>query len=177
MTESSQIPAVAADGSLYPVDKLQAHVKGLLHLAVSIFVFDGDLLLIQKRASTKYHCAGQWANTCCTHPHWNERLEDCAGRRLQEELGFTVPLDRHQTLEYAADVGAGLREHERVTLFSAHLDRRSLILHPDASEVEAVRWLSQAQLRREVSKRPEDFTPWFRIYLQRFPSLSFRQAA
>ena len=59
------IPAIAGDGSLYPVEKLKAHVDGLFHLAISIFVFDGDHLLIQKRASSKYHCGGLWANTCC----------------------------------------------------------------------------------------------------------------
>ncbi|SMC53391.1 isopentenyl-diphosphate delta-isomerase [Rhizobium sp. RU36D] len=177
MTAGIQIPAIAADGSLYSIDKMQAHVDGVLHLAVSVFIFDGDRLLIQKRASTKYHCSGQWANTCCTHPHWNESLEICAERRLQEELGFTVPLTRHQTVEYAADVGSGLREHERVTLFSAEVDSRSLDIRPAPSEVDAVRWVSLQQLRLDLIASPQDFTPWLRIYLQRFPGLTFRHAA
>ncbi|MBO3761746.1 isopentenyl-diphosphate delta-isomerase [Ciceribacter sp. L1K22] len=177
MSDNTLIPAIAGDGSLYPIDKMKAHVDGLLHLAVSAFVFDGDLLLIQKRAATKYHCPGQWANTCCTHPHWNETLEHCVERRLVEELGFTTPLIRHQTVEYAAEVGSGLREHERVTLFSAQVDRKTLRVEPVASEVEAVRWISQTQLLREVYEQPSLFTPWFRIYLQRFPGLSFAQAA
>lgn len=177
MTDSIYIPAVAGDGSLYPIEKMQAHLDGQLHLAVSVFVFDGDLLLIQKRASTKYHCAGLWANTCCTHPHWDESVEDCAERRLTEELGFTLPLTRHQTVEYAADVGEGLKEHERVTLFSAQADSRALQVTPEQGEVEAVRWIGPRDLMREVRERPQDFTPWFRIYLQRFPGLSFAEAA
>ena len=75
------IPAIAADGSLYPVEKLMAHVEGLFHLAVSVFVFDGDRLLIQQRAHDKYHCGGMWANTCCTHPYWDEAAVTCAERR------------------------------------------------------------------------------------------------
>lgn len=177
MSAAIEIPAIAGDGSLYPVDKMRAHVEGLLHLAVSVFVFDGAFLLIQKRAAMKYHCAGQWANTCCTHPHWGESVEHCAGRRLSEELGFTVPLTRHQAVEYSADVGSGLREHERVTLFSAQVDRHTLAVYPVESEVEAVRWVSLQQLRQDVLDRPEEFTPWLRIYLQRFPGLSFGQAA
>ncbi len=51
MTDRIYIPAIASDGSLYPIEKMQAHLDGQLHLAVSVFVFDGDLLLIQKRAS------------------------------------------------------------------------------------------------------------------------------
>lgn len=177
MTDSIMIPAIAGDGSLYPIEKMQAHRDGQLHLAVSVFVFDGEVLLIQKRASSKYHCAGLWANTCCTHPHWDETVEDCAERRLTEELGFTLPLTRHQTVEYAADVGEGLKEHERVTLFSAQADSRTLQVAPVEGEVEAVRWIAPRDLMREVRERPQDFTPWFRIYLQRFPGLSFAEAA
>ncbi len=171
------IPAVAGDGSLYPVEKMAAHTQGLLHLAVSVFVFDGDLLLIQKRAATKYHCGGQWANTCCSHPHWDESIEACAERRLQEELGFTLPLARHQTVEYEASVGEGLSEHERVTLFSAEADRASLAVEPNPEEVDAVRWIGPEDLRREVAKTPDAFTPWFRIYLERFPGLKFSDQA
>ncbi|WP_244314090.1 isopentenyl-diphosphate delta-isomerase [Roseibium denhamense] len=167
------IPAVAADGSYYPVEKLQAHMDGVLHLAVSVFVFDGDHLLIQKRAAGKYHCGGQWANTCCSHPHWDESIESCAERRLTEELGFTLPLVRHQTVEYEASVGEGLKEHERVTLFSARTDRTALAVKPNPEEVEEVRWITAGELHAEVADNPEDFTPWFRIYLQRFPEFDF----
>lgn len=171
------IPAVAADGSLYPIEKMQAHLTGQLHLAVSVFVFDGDLLLLQKRAQAKYHCGGMWANTCCSHPHWRETVEDCADRRLTEELGISLPLRRHLTVDYEADVGAGLREHERVTLFSASADRSRLVPAPDPKEVEATRWISLSDLRHETAQEPESFTPWLRIYLDRFPDLSFGQAA
>ncbi len=167
------IPAVAADGSLFPIEKMQAHITGQLHLAVSVFVFDSDLLLLQQRAQGKYHCAGLWANTCCTHPHWRETVEACAGRRLTEELGISLPLLRHQTVDYEADVGDGLREHERVTLFSAAADHRSLAPSPDPTEVAATRWISLSALRQEVAADPQRFTPWLRIYLDRFPDLSF----
>lgn len=170
------IPAVASDGTLYPIEKLTAHVQGLLHLAVSVFVFDGDYLLIQKRAAIKYHCGGQWANTCCSHPHWNEDVDTCAERRLMEELGFTVPLTRHQTVEYAANVGQGLSEHERVTMFTAQVDRTRLTVHPNPEEVETVRWIRPDDLHREVEQTPEAFTPWFRIYLERFPDLTFEDS-
>lgn len=165
------IPAVAGDGSLFPVEKMAAHVQGVLHLAVSVFVFDGDCLLIQQRARSKYHCGGQWANTCCSHPHWDETVEACAERRLQEELGFTLPLTRHRTVDYQADVGGGLREHERVTLFSAQVDRAALSIRPNPDEVDAVRWIRPDELHREAAATPDAFTPWFRIYLDRFPQL------
>ncbi|MFB2552374.1 isopentenyl-diphosphate delta-isomerase [Ensifer soli] len=167
------IPAVAGDGSLYPIEKMKAHVDGQLHLAVSVFVFDGEHLLLQRRAQAKYHCGGQWANTCCTHPHWRETLDAAAGRRLTEELGVTLPLVRHVTVDYAADVGNGLSEHERVTLFSAVADRATLALSPDPCEVSETRWITRADLMTEIAATPERFTPWLGIYLARFPGLHF----
>jgi isopentenyldiphosphate isomerase len=45
------IPAIADDGSLYPIEKLRAHELGVLHLAISIFVFNpkGELLIQSAR--------------------------------------------------------------------------------------------------------------------------------
>ena len=45
-------------------EKMDVHKKGLLHRAFSVFLFNGDRLLIQRRAEGKYHSAGLWANTC-----------------------------------------------------------------------------------------------------------------
>jgi len=165
------IPAIAEDGSLYPVEKLTAHADGLFHLAVSIFVFDGEYLLIQKRATSKYHSGGLWANTCCTHPHWDEPTDLCAQRRLQEELGFSVALSERRVVEYSADVGNGLHEHERVTMFVGSADRSALNIMPDPPEVEDTRWISRHALHAEIAAHPDRFTTWFRIYAERYPDL------
>ena len=102
------------------MDKLDVHLKGVRHKAVSVFVLDGPRVLIQRRALGKYHTPGLWANTCCTHPHWNEAPRDCALRRLSQELGIDgldpQPVDR---VEYRADVGGGMVEHEVVDIFIA----------------------------------------------------------
>lgn len=172
-THPTIIPAIAGDGSLYPVEKLKAHVDGLFHLAVSIFVFDGDHLLIQKRAASKYHCGGLWANTCCSHPYWDEPIDACARRRLREELGFNVPLSRRRVVEYSADVGNGLHEHEKVTMYIGTADRASIELLPDPHEVEDTRWITRDALHAEIARQPESFTPWFRIYAERYPDLVF----
>ncbi len=165
------IPAIASDGSFYPIGKMQAHREAVLHLAVSVFVFSGDYLLIQKRAAHKYHCGGQWANTCCTHPHWDEPVATSAARRLREELGFSVPLIERHEVEYSAAVSNGLHEHERVTMFVGSADRDTLEIRPNADEVEAVRWVTAAELKAGMAEAPGSYTPWFRIYCDRFPDL------
>jgi isopentenyl-diphosphate delta-isomerase len=162
MTE--MIPAWV-DGKLTPVEKLEVHQRALRHKAVSVFVMSGDKVLIQRRALGKYHTPGLWANTCCTHPLWNESAADCAVRRLEEELGITglYPSFRDQ-VEYRAPVGGGLTEHEVVDIFIADAPA-SLKVTPNPEEVAEVRWIDLYDLAAEVQRWPERFTPWLRIYL------------
>jgi len=171
------IPAIAADGALYPVEKLDAHRRGLRHLAISAFVFDGDRLLIQRRADGKYHCGGMWANTVCTHPHWGEAPAACAARRLREELGVAVPLTATGVSEYRAAVTNGLIEHEVVHMFRGAAGTATLALAPDPAEVAETRWATAAELKAEIAATPERFTPWFRIYVDRWPDFAFGRAA
>lgn len=172
MTEEL-IPAWV-DGVLTPVEKLSVHRLGLRHRAVSVFVMQGDKVLLQRRAGGKYHSAGLWANTCCTHPHWGETPGDCALRRLREELGITgvYPALSGQ-VEYRADVGGGLTEHEVVDIFLAEA-QPGLILAPDPAEVSETRWIGLYDLVAEVRRHPARFTRWLSIYLNDHMDRIFR---
>lgn len=165
------IPVILADGCIAPVEKMEVHRQGLLHLAVSIFVFVGDRVLIQRRATGKYHCGGQWANTCCTHPHWGEELAPAASRRLEEELGLKAPLTAAGELTYRADVGKGLVEHEKVQVFYSALELKDLSIRPNPHEVSGIRLIPVSQLRSEAKTQPHKFAPWLLIYLERWHEL------
>lgn len=153
------------DGVLCPVEKLSVHEQGLKHKAVSVFLICEGKVLIQQRALGKYHTPGLWANTCCTHPLWNEESSNCAVRRLDDELGITgvAPTFRTQ-VEYRADVGGGLTEHEVVDIFVAVVDA-DLRITPNPDEVMDYRWIDYDSLRLEVQENPERFTPWLKVYL------------
>ena len=172
MIDRSLIPAWVGD-KLTPVDKLEVHKRGLRHKAVSVFVMAGNRTLIQQRALTKYHTPGLWANTCCTHPLWNESADDCAVRRIDEELGITGLEPIHKgRVEYRAEVGGGLIEHEVVDIYLADADESlSVTCNPD--EVNAVRWIDLDALTIEAEKHPEKFTPWLKIYLETHRSTIF----
>ena len=176
MTE--MVPAWV-NGALTPVEKLDVHQRGLRHLAVSVFVMAGSKTLIQRRALSKYHTPGLWANACCTHPRWGEDPAACAARRLREELGITgVTLRPMGGIEYRAGVGRGLIEHEVVEMFGAEATE-SLRLAPDPAEVMETAWVDLNELRSQVQTDPARFTPWLLIYLEnrwgeiakRFPGL------
>ena len=162
---SEYIPAWI-DGVLTPVEKLEVHQRGLRHKAVSVFVMDGDNVLLQRRALGRYHTPGLWANTCCTHPMWDEDPADCAMRRLKEELGITglYPAYRDR-VEYRADVGGGLIEHEVVDIYLAMGDRK-MSIKPNPDEVMQAEWVGFYDLTAEIQRRPNRFTPWLQIYLR-----------
>ncbi|HAW47782.1 MAG TPA: isopentenyl-diphosphate delta-isomerase [Roseovarius sp.] len=164
------------DGDLVAVEKLEAHRRGLRHMAVSVFVLCGDAVLIQRRALGKYHTPGLWANTCCTHPRWGEAPLACAHRRLDEELGLRgLPLTPRGQVEYRADVGGGLIEHELVDVFLARVARRVEPV-PNPEEVMAVDWITRAALATRIRNAPADFTPWLRIYLEEHAAQIFAGA-
>lgn len=159
------------NGTLTPTDKLEVHRRGLRHKAVSVFVLSGDHILLQQRALAKYHTPGLWANTCCTHPHWDEAPLTCAHRRLSEELGLTnLPLTPAGQVEYRAEVGGGLIEHELVEIFTA-LAPLTLAITPNPAEVMATAWVPLPKLLQDTQTTPEIFTPWLRIYLHDHPHI------
>jgi len=145
-------------------EKQLAHVQGVLHRAISIFVFDasGRRMLLQQRAAEKYHSGGLWSNACCSHPVPGESAIDAAHRRLGEELGFDCRLEFAFTFKYRADVGASLIEHEIDHVFVGRCDSTP---RPDPAEIAAVKWMDSADVVRDVAARPERYSAWFGVAL------------
>ena len=140
--------------------KLDAHRSpGVRHRAFSLMVHDDGEWLLQQRASSKYHFAGLWSNTCCSHPRPGEDVVRAARRRLHEELGMTArSFEAVGRFEYAADDPAsGLVEREIVHVVVAQAVSGP---RPAAAEVDRVRWLGADELLREITRRPAAFTPW-----------------
>lgn len=172
----TMICALEPDARQRPIGKLEAHRRGVLHRAISVFVNDGRRTLLQRRAAGKYHSGGLWANACCSHPAWAEPAEVAAGRRLAEELGVSLSPDHVGVTEYRVAVGAGMVEHERVDMFVATVEPGSLVVKPDADEVAETWWAGPEALRDALERDADRFAPWFRIYLARWPDLPFLDA-
>jgi isopentenyl-diphosphate delta-isomerase len=153
--------------------KLEAHQKGgRLHRAFSIFVFNmrGEMLL-QRRSSRKYHFAGLWTNSCCSHPRTGISLEECARERLLHEFGFETPLAEILTFIYCADDPiTGLTEYELDHVFVGYFNQDP---KPNPCEIEGWRWARPGHLLKDLEDQPEIYTPWLRIIAGRvFSSLS-----
>lgn len=148
------------------MDKQQAHFGGLLHRAFSVFIFNrkGEMLL-QKRASCKYHSPGQWTNAVCSHPRKDESYPEAAKRRLNEELGISADIQEKFHFIYKAKVGEGLWEHEKDHVFTG-IYEGNFRLNPE--EVSEVRYISMENLETELKNHPENFTEWFKIILKEY---------
>jgi len=154
------------DIALGTMEKLEAHEKGLLHRAFSIFIFNSNKeLLLQRRALTKYHSAGLWTNTCCSHPRPEEEAINAARRRLKEEMGFDTELNFKVKFLYKTPFENGLTEHELDYIFVGHYNLQPTINH---DEVDSFKWMSIDQIKQEIKSSPQNFTSWFKIAINSF---------
>ena len=146
------------------MEKQEAHVKGLLHRAFSIFVFNSNNeLLIQKRALQKYHSGGLWTNTCCSHPREKETTLEAAHRRLQEEMGMKCKLELKFSFIYKAKLDNNLYEHEFDHVFFGVSNNDPKI---NNQEVDSYDYKPLAFLKKDIVAHPNKYAEWFKICLR-----------
>ncbi len=148
------------------MEKMEAHQKGLLHRAFSVFIFNakGEMLL-QQRAKGKYHGAQLWTNACCSHPQLGENVKESAMERLQYEMGMHCDIEEIFSFIYHTPVENNLIEHEYDHVFFGF---SSVAPQPNPAEVGAYKWLDTATIADEMEKNPSAYTYWFR---QAFPKV------
>lgn len=153
------------DNELGTASKLDAHQKGLLHRAFSVFIFNskGELLL-QKRAASKYHSGGLWSNTCCSHPFPGESTSHAASRRLVEEMGMKCGLREEFSFVYKASLDNELTEHEYDHVFIGYSDSKPAL---NPAEVDDWKWMSMDELKRELEESPLSYSAWLRIVFEK----------
>ena len=148
------------DEPIGSMPKMQAHHLAALHRAFSVFLFDAEgRLLMQKRAAGKYHSAGLWTNTCCSHPRPNEKVVDAARRRTMEEMGIDVPLHHRFSFVYKASFANGLHEHEFDHVF---FGQWSGPVKPDPLEVQEWKYASLEEIGSDLKAHPERYTAWLK---------------
>ncbi|MCU0327382.1 MAG: isopentenyl-diphosphate Delta-isomerase [Chitinophagales bacterium] len=156
------------------IEKIKAHELGLLHRAISVFLYDkqGNILL-QQRASSKYHFANLWANACCSHPYPGESYENAAQRRLKEELNIDIKVQFALSFIYKAqDDQTKLIEHELDYVFTACIPNSTEIL-PNLEEVQNIQWISYRDLKEKFLETPENYAFWFREIIKKLEEKDF----
>lgn len=149
------------DNELGDISKLEAHSKPILHRAFSVFLInDKGEILIQKRASHKYHSGGLWANACCSHPRKGEDVILSAQNRLKEELGFTTNLKELFNFIYLNKFNDDLFEYE---LDHVLIGKYNGQIYLNKEETEAFEWVDVDSLSKELVQNPLKFASWFLI--------------
>ena len=148
-------------------EKMEAHKKGLLHLAFSLVVIKrtqrGFQHLLQRRAIDKYHSGGKWSNACCSHPRQNELLSHAVRRRAYEELGLKElsSLEYLGAFQYKEALDNELTEHEFDHVFLHIADDQSMEFSLNPDEVSHVEWVDEDELEQALFNSPDKFTAWF----------------
>ena len=152
------------------MEKIEAHQKGLLHRAFSIFILNSkNEILLQRRALDKYHSGGLWTNTCCSHPRKNETILDAANRRLFEEMGMKGELTKAFEFIYKAKLNNELTEHEHDTVFIGVSDSLPKI---NLNEVCDFAYISINDLENDIENNSAKYTFWLKACFKNFKQYS-----
>jgi isopentenyl-diphosphate delta-isomerase len=166
MEEEKVILVDVNDEPIGLMNKMEAHEKALLHRAFSVFVLNSNNeIMLQQRASHKYHSPLLWTNTCCSHQRAGETNLQAGARRLEEEMGFVVPLKELFSFIYKAPFDNGLTEHELDHVMIGYSNEEPVI-NPD--EVESWKWMKIEDIKNDMENHPEIYTVWFKIIFDKF---------
>lgn len=165
MMEEHVILVDEQDNQIGLMPKMEAHEKAQLHRAFSVFIFnDKNELMLQQRAASKYHSPLLWTNTCCSHQRNGETSLEAGVRRLQEEMGFICDLEEVFSFIYKAPFDNGLTEHELDHVMVGRYNNSPII---NKEEVEAYKWMTLEQVKKDMDKNPDTYTAWFKIIFEK----------
>ena len=166
MSEEKVVLVDKNDNQIGLMSKMEAHQKGTLHRAFSIFLFNSEnQILLQKRSSNKYHSGGLWTNTCCSHPRDEESVIDAGNRRLFEEMGIKTELKEAFNFTYKAELENGLIEHEYDHVLIGEFNGTPIL---NKDEAEDWKWISMEDVRKDIAENETDYTVWFVIAFEYF---------
>ena len=166
MKEEQVILVDENDKQLGLMPKMEAHEKGVLHRAFSVFVFNSkNELMLQQRALHKYHSPGLWTNTCCSHQRDKESNISAGKRRLFEEMGFETELEEKISFIYKAPFDNGLTEYELDHIMVGNYNDSPVL---NKEEVEDWKWMSLKDVKQDILEQPNLYTAWFKIIFDKY---------
>ena len=166
MVEENVILVNQNDEQIGLMPKLEAHEKAVLHRAFSVFVLNSkNEIMLQQRASQKYHSPLLWTNTCCSHQRDGETNIQAGSRRLFEEMGFQTELKELFHFIYKAPFDNGLTEHELDHVMIGYYNDEPNI---NREEVEDWKWMKIEDVKDDMERQPVLYTVWFKIIFDEF---------
>ena len=79
-------------------------------------------------------------------------------------MGFDCKLKEIDSFIYKAEFDNGLTEHEYDHIFTGKFDGKPSL---NTEEADDYKWIDLNSLKKEIKKKPEDFTVWFKIAMEK----------
>jgi isopentenyl-diphosphate delta-isomerase len=156
------------DQEIGTMEKMEAHMQGMLHRAFSVLIFNSKgQLLLHRRAYGKYHSEGLWTNTCCSHPLPGETIVAAANRRLMEEMGMKTTLTTLFSFIYRAELENNLVEHELDHVLIGFTDDQPIV---NPEEVSDYKWVSMHEIEEDIEQHETLYTAWFKKIVLEYKS-------
>lgn len=147
--------------------KTEAWQLGLYHQIVRIILRDAQgNILLQKRGLTMEIYPNLWTDSASGHVDYGEEPEVAAARELREEIGVSAPLKYVDT--FLTEL---LIRDKKVNTFNiVYIGEwsESSGVTIDKNEVSDVRWTSIGELRDDLQKHPEKYTPFLASILEKY---------
>lgn len=150
----------------YATRKECHHGDGKTHLAFLALLFDknGEIILT-KRSEKKSLWAHFWDASVVSHVLSGETPEQATRRRGKEELGVDVSFQRHGAFYYFAKHGNSA-ENEYCYYLTG---KTKAIIVPNPVEISEILMMKKEEFLKKIKEQPEEFTPWLRIAVEKFP--------
>ena len=163
--------------------KVNCHLnEGKLHRAFSVLLFNSsNKLLIQQRADEKITFPSIWANSCCSHPLYQNGEENgiegakrAAIRKLTQELGIEMGSIKSENINFVTKMHYKARadkkwvEHEIDYIFVV---KRDVQINPNSNEIQKTNYVNKKELDNlfELSNNDDiKIGPWFKLIREHF---------
>ncbi len=142
--------------------KSEAHKQGLFHPTVHIWCYDPHgFVLLQQRGKNKKTFPSLWDVSVAGHVAAGESLELGAQREISEEIGVSIQiqkLEKFKVFKTEHRHSAILFDREFTHTFLYPLSQKTK-LTPQASEVEALKWLAIEEFEKMMDSKDTRLVP------------------
>ena len=139
--------------------------RGKRHRAYTAFIFHDGKMLLQQRSKKKLLWPGAWDVSFTSHVYPGETYQQAARRRARQELDAEVgELKDVHSFVYFAPQGANA-ENEFCRVLVGDFDGK---IKPNSDEMMSVRWARLAEVKSDLGKHPDSYTPWFKLSFEGF---------
>lgn len=158
----------AVDENCNPISILrreEIHKQGYFHKVVHIFLFNKqEEIYLQKKARTVEENPGLWTSSASGHVMLGESFIVTAQRELKEELSIKTKLVEILRVS-PRDFNKAI---DCIVLFTGVTNK---IPRPNPLEIEEGKFFPVDEVDRWIHRKPEDFTPAFKLLWKLYWSL------